>query len=118
MGPIRKGLAKQNDRRNHPSAHNPHAKSLGKRGNGTEKGLGFLGPVDNPKGGVSTELSMGVNFGGREELVPLMVPTLTQGELGQLLGAKNIGEVPGPIKRKAIDHALERKRAGKPMFFD
>jgi len=111
------GLAKQRSRKDHPSAHNPHSKSLGKRPDGTEKGLGYLGPVKNGRD-VSTELSMGVKFGDKEEHIPLMVPTLTEEELGLLMKSKNLGEVPGSVKRKSIEHAVQRKKSGKPVFFD
>ena len=110
--------AKPVSRRKHPSTHNPHARSLGRREDGTEKGLGYLGPVKNPNGGVSTELSMGVHMDGKERLVPLMVPTLTPGELTELLRAKGLGQVPRSVKQKAVDHARMRVMIGKPVFFD
>jgi len=48
----------------------------------------------------------------------LMVPTLTPGELTELLRAKGLGQVPRSVKQKAVDHARMRVMIGKPVFFD
>ena len=93
--------------------------SYGKREDGSLKGSGWLGLVPRKDGGVSTELSMGIEMDGREVLMPLMVPTLTQGELDYLVNDHRQGmEVPETIRRKSIDHGIMQMRKGQSPFFD
>lgn len=87
--------------------------NFGKRTDGTEKGNGFLGVLKRPDGRVSTELSIGVNFNGRETLIPLLVPTLTREEVEHLL---NGGKMTQPIIQKAVDHAKKRLMEKKSPF--
>lgn len=86
----------------------------GKRHDGKgKKGLGYFGPIQRPDGNVSTELSIGVDFGDGEEEIPLLVPTLTKGEIDHLVsGAKETKE----IVDKAVTFAIHRKKAGLPTF--
>jgi hypothetical protein len=80
---------------------------------GTPKGLGYFGPLGRPDGQSSTELSIGVDFDGKDRLIPSIVPTLTKPELESLLA----GEKPSPaIVGKATEHAKARLRAGKSPF--
>jgi len=90
----------------------------GFRGDGTPKGLGFFGLLKRPDGKVSTELSIGVDFGDGEMLIPSLVPTLTKKEIDSLLKMKR-GEMPSKaIMDKAVAHAIERMQGGQSPFFD
>ena len=85
----------------------------GNRLDGTKKGLGFLGELKRPDGAVSTELSIGVNFDGKEREIPALVPTLTKQEVDYLL---NGGKPTKEIVRKAVEHARGRISSGKSPF--
>jgi len=85
----------------------------GKRKDGTRKGSGYFGELKRPDGSVSTELSVGVDFGAGEMEIPLLVPTLTKDEINHLLaGNKETKE----ILDKAVVHAIERLKQGKSPF--
>lgn len=84
-----------------------------KRSDGSQKGMGFLGPLKFKDGSTSTELSIGVNLDGTEQEIPSLVPTLNQAEIAHMLG----GNAPtDAIVNKAIEHARMRLKAGKPVF--
>ena len=83
------------------------------RVDGTEKGPGFLGTLNRPDGGVSTELSIGVSFDGSERLIPSLVPTLNKDEISHLLGG---GELTKTIMDKAVRHAKDRLSQGLGVF--
>ncbi len=83
------------------------------RADGTEKGQGFFGELQRPDGRVSTELSIGVGFDGKETQIPTLVPTLTQPEIDSLLAG---GEITDEIRQKAIEHARNRIQAGQSPF--
>ena len=91
----------------------------GFRPDGTKKGNGFLGRLDRADGRVSTELSVSAGIDGEEILFPLLVPSLDDREIDFLLknevDPKNL---PESIFRKAINHALERKKQGLSPFAD
>lgn len=77
------------------------------------KGLGYFGELNRPDGRVSTELSIGVDFDGRETQIPSIVPTLARDELDHLLS----GGAPTPsIVDKAVRHARERLSRGMSPF--
>ena len=42
---------------------------------------GWLGSIKRDDGGVMTEYSIGINIGGKETLVPSLVPTLSKDEM-------------------------------------
>ena len=86
---------------------------FGRRQDGTAKGNGFLGVLRRPDGNVSTEISIGVNIGGKEMDIPTLVPTLTQDEVKHLLAN---GEPTRSIVQKAVDHAKARLAAGRSVF--
>lgn len=89
-----------------------------KRADGSSKGNGFLGLLKRPDGKVSSEISVGVNIGGKEVEIPTIVPTLTQQELDYLL-TNPVGDghpIPPSIIQKAVAHAKERIAAGKSPF--
>jgi hypothetical protein len=95
---------------------NPPSPNWGNRPDGTAKGNGFLGALARPDGGVSTEISIGVNIGGKDLDIPTLVPTLTQAERDQLLSLKDDQKMPESIVQKAVDHAKSRISQGLPVF--
>jgi hypothetical protein len=95
----------------------------GQREDGTQKGRGWLGPIQRPDGDLSTELSAGMNIDGKETLVPLMVPTLDPAEVQWLLSNKAEGpeffkQMPPSILQKAAAHASQRIKLGQSPFVD
>lgn len=95
----------------------PTPQGYGKREDGTDKGPGFLGPMQRPDGRVSTELSIAVNLDGKETLIPSLVPTLTPSEVQSLLTMKQ-GEHPSQqIVQKAAAFAQQRIARGQSPFF-
>lgn len=89
---------------------------FGARSDGSQKGAGFLGVLKRPDGDVSTELSVGVNIGGKEMDIPTLVPTLTESEIAQVLNLKPGEPMPEVVVQKAADFARTRLAAGKPVF--
>ncbi len=85
----------------------------GTRANGTPKGKGYFGTLQRPNGEISTELSVGVDFDGRETEIPSLVPTLTQEEINYLLAG---GKPTKEIMDKAFEHAKQRIFQGKSPF--
>ena len=83
------------------------------RADGSQKGLGFFGVLPRPDKKFSTELSIGVNFNGKEMEIPSIVPTLTEGELNFLLKGNKPNKV---IIQKAVEFARERLGAGLSPF--
>ena len=84
-----------------------------KRPDGSLKGSGWLGSQKRPDGKESSELTVGVNLGGEETDLPLMVPSLTKDEVNHLLSGKRATR---QIMDKAVNHALARKAAGKSPY--
>ena len=87
----------------------------GLRKDGTKKSSGWKGELKRPDGGVSTELSIGVNLDGKEMEIPSIVPTSTKDELDYLL---NGGQMTKEIADKAVEHAIKRMKEGKSPFKD
>lgn len=81
------------------------------------KGPGFLGALQRSDGGISTELSVGVNFDGKETQIPSIVPTLNAQEVQYLQGGGDPRSNPA-IMEKAINHAKKRTGEGKSPFVD
>lgn len=94
----------------------PTPSKYGKRADGSEKGDGYFGAVKRPDGNVSTELSIGVNLGGKEVEIPTMVPTLSAEELRLLMSAPDGQMPPETIVQKAVDFAKQRQLQGLPYF--
>lgn len=87
--------------------------SYGKRADGSEKGPGYFGELARPDGGISTEISIGIDLGGGEIEIPLIVPGITKKELDSLLA----GDPPTPeLVDKAAHHAMKRLNKGKSPF--
>ena len=95
------------------------AAPFGLRLDGTPKGLGFFGKLKRPDGGISTEISVGIEMDGKEVLIPALVPTLDQSEIDTLLKMK-LGKEPIPrsIIVKAAEHARSRMNKGLSPFAD
>ncbi len=91
---------------------------LGLRADGTPKGEGFLGAQPRTDGGVSSEISVGVNLDGREVEIPTMVPTLTDPERQWLLSndISDPHKIPPSIMDKAVSHARGRLAKGLSPF--
>lgn len=87
----------------------------GLRPDGAKKGRGFLGELKRPDGGISTEISIGVDFGKGETQIPTLVPTLTKGEIDHLLKG---GEPTKDIVKKAVEHARKRQAQGLSPFYE
>jgi hypothetical protein len=89
-----------------------------KRSDGSDKSMGYLGPLKNANGSVSTELSIGVKIKGKEMDIPTLVPTLTRQEVNTVLNLKEGEKMPESIVQKAVDHAQMRLADGKSPFAD
>lgn len=85
------------------------------RPDGSRKGMGFLGQMPFHDGRTSTELSIGVNLGGKQTEIPSLVPTLHPDEIQHLLRG---GEMTPSIVQKAVEHARMRMQQGRPVFAD
>jgi hypothetical protein len=98
-----------------PAAPAP-ATPWGVRADGTPKGEGFLGALRRPDGGVSSELSIGVDFGQGETEIPTLVPTLTAEDVQTLLNLPDDQPIPKAIADKASAFAQQRLAAGQSPF--
>lgn len=88
----------------------------GYRNNGEPKGRGFLGVLNRPDGGVSTELSMSDTINGRNVDYPALVPTLSKNEIDWLLTHEANAKMPVGIADKAYNHAMDRINQGSSPF--
>lgn len=91
---------------------------FGNRVDGTKKGKGFLGILKRPDGNVSTEISVGVDFGKGEMEIPLLVPTLSKKQIDKLLSMPEGEKPPQDIVDAAVNHAKKRLQEGKSPFAD
>ena len=87
----------------------------GNRPDGTAKGNGWYGPMPTNDGRVATELTIGVNLGGKETNIPLIVPTLSQEEINHLMAG---GKPTQEMVSKAAQFAQERMAEGKSPYAD
>ena len=79
------------------------------RPDGTTKSTkGFLGPIEGNDNSLRTELSIGVNFGNGEVLIPSMIPGLTPEEIEVLRNLPEGSLPPQSIIDKAKAHAEKR----------
>lgn len=105
------------DLRVNPGTEGTDEAKWDKRSDGSSKGHGFLGLLRRPDGGVSSEISVGIDMDGQEVEIPTMVPTLTRDEVNALLKLDPQKEkVPQSIIDKAVKFARSRKAAGKSLF--
>lgn len=92
------------------------------RPDGTQKGNGFLGVLQRPdKTAVMSEYSIAdseklKDAKGNYLDYPSLVPTLSKDEVNFILNHKEGQPFPQAIKNKAEAFALERQKAGKPLF--
>jgi hypothetical protein len=91
-----------------------------RRPDGTLKGSGFFGALLRPDGGVMSEYSVANSEqlrGPKGEYLdyPSLVPTLTAEEVMSILADKPLSPA---ILQKAEAFALQRQRAGRPIFAD
>ena len=88
------------------------------RVDGTPKSdTGYLDVIISDSGKNMTEFSVGVEIEGKETLIPMLVPGLTDDEIGFLKTEPNPKDIPESLMRKAVDHAVKQKKEGKPIFF-
>lgn len=103
-----------------PIVLQPIRNNYGKRQDGSDKGEGWLGPIDLGNGNVATEYtnqSQSVLVDGKQIDFPTLIPTLTKDELEEMRKIMAAGkDVPGPIMQKAVDHALKQLAEGKSVF--
>lgn len=85
-------------------------------GSSDPKGLGFLGVLGRPDGGVSSELSIGVNIDGKDIEVPSMVPSLTPQQRQTLLSLRDGQPMPQDIVDAAVMFAKTRIAKGLSPF--
>ena len=85
---------------------------------GTEKSMhGYLGPIENSRGQIMTELSIGVEMDGKEILIPTLVPTLNDQDIQVLQNLSEDAPIPESIIKKAVAHAHERMKENKNAFY-
>lgn len=91
----------------------------GQRTDGTLKGSGYFGPLKMADGNTATEISVGVEYDGKEVEIPTLVPTLSAKEKKWLLDGndpRTNTETGKKIMEKAIEHANKRISEGKSPF--
>tara|TARA_R110000744_G_scaffold338027_4_gene443229 strand:- start:3069 stop:3422 length:354 start_codon:yes stop_codon:yes gene_type:complete len=90
----------------------------GLRVDGTPKGMGYFGELSLTGGGVATEYSEGVNLGGKELEIPMLVPTLDKQELYEMINdiIPNNKPAPNSVFEKALQHAESRISKGLSPF--
>ena len=95
------------------------APDYGKRPDGTSKGNGYFGPLKMQDGSnnVATEMSIGVNFDGKEVQIPSIVPTLNEEQKQYLLKGGSPNDRPDIIQA-AVDHAKDRLSKGASPYAD
>jgi hypothetical protein len=92
------------------------------REDGSIKGMGFLGPLKRPDGGISSELGFGTEINGKEMEIPAMVPTLERHEINYLLNTpadkqhEADPQIWKSIAQKAFQHAVMRLKSGKSVW--
>jgi hypothetical protein len=89
------------------------------RMDGTPKSAtGYLGSHTGISGREMTEYSTSIEVDGKDVLMPIFVPGLTDDELEYLKTEPNPKDIPRTIMKKAVEHAKKRVKEGKPIFFD
>lgn len=95
----------------------------GTRPNGTKKGKGFMGEIKRPDGSIMTEVTTGYEIDGKEVDLPLITKYSTKEDIEFLKRAnlkdKNfLNNAPAGLEDRAIRHAMDRKKAGLPVYMD
>ena len=101
----------------------PVKPNYGLREDGTPKGKGWLGELQHISGNPASEISIGVNIGGKETLIPTIVPNLTKTEIDYMMNSPvgpELFKTPmgRQIRDKAAKFAMERMRQGLSPFKD
>lgn len=97
--------------------------NYGKRPDGSNKGRGYLGEIKRPDGSVMTEVTTGIEIDGKEMDIPLITKYSTKEDIEYLKKADIKGNdfyknMPAGLVDRAVQHALDRKKAGKPIYAD
>ena len=85
---------------------------FGLRKDGTKKGMGYFGELPS-KGGISTELSIGIELDGKETEIPLLNPSLDLIEIVHLLEGNKPTK---SIINKSVNFAKNRIKSGLSPF--
>jgi hypothetical protein len=89
-------------------------KKYGKRIDGTDKDVGYLGEIRMPDGrDVMTEMSVGMP-GTRETFRPAVTPGMHPADINYM---RETGEVPEDVIATSKRHAKKRKAEGKSPFY-
>lgn len=95
----------------------------GNRPDGTKKGKGFMGEIKRPDGSIMTEVTTGYEIDGKEVDLPLITKYSTKEDI-EFLKRANIKDknflknAPAGLEDRAIKHAMDRKKAGLPVYMD
>lgn len=91
-----------------------------KRKDGTDKGDGYLGVLQRPDGGVSSEISISTELkvDGKNIDFPTLVPTLSQSQLDWLMTHGTNERVPRDIVLTAEAYARQRLAEGRSVWAD
>lgn len=95
----------------------------GNRPDGTKKGKGFLGEIKRPDGSVMTEITTGYEIDGKKVNLPLITKYSTKEDIEYLKKADPeskdfLKNAPAGLEERAIKHAMDRKKAGLPVYAD
>ncbi|TNE58600.1 MAG: hypothetical protein EP341_03015 [Sphingomonadales bacterium] len=101
-----------------PAGFKPRPDPSWYRQDGSQKGRGYLGPVQNAFGQTMTEYSIGVNMDGQEVEIPTFVPGLSPEEMQFLTTTDGSQPIPQSIVNKAVDHARMRMQRGLSPWHD
>lgn len=90
------------------------ASGYGNRANGTKKGTGYFGEIPMADGKhIMTEMGANATIDGEDVHYPLIHPNMTREEIDHLAAGK---KPTSEMHDKAIEHAMQRKAAGKNPF--
>lgn len=95
----------------------------GNRPDGTKKGKGWMGEIKRPDGTVMTEITTGYNIDGKQVNLPLITKYSTKEDIEYLKKADLKDEnflknAPAGLEKRAIKHAMDRKKAGLSVYVD
>lgn len=99
----------------------PPTPYYGERPDGTLKGTGYLGEIPRSDGDVMTEVTTGVEINGKEMNIPLITPYSSKADIEYLKKADIKGKdfydnMPKGMMDRAVKHAVDRMKAGKPVY--
>lgn len=95
----------------------------GARPDGSKKGMGYKGEIKRPDGSVMTEVTMGYEIDGKQVDLPLITKYSTKEDIeylkkANLKGSDFLKNAPAGLEDRAIKHAMDRKKAGLPIYAD